>query len=210
MSLDTTSSVASPTGTETPARVACASAAVLALVPFALCSFSGETGEQITASLLDHAVALQLGAGVAAVAGALLVVAAARLGGHVFGTAGRVMGMAGAGVAILFVAYYASYGAGAVVADTMLTEPGPGVGEGTALLVNMTELARYAPGLALTGAAVAARRQLPVGVWGSGAALAVLTLVPLTSWAAALAIPLWLGISAAALRPHVQVGRQVP
>lgn len=202
MSLDTTSPVSTSTGTDLPARVACGAAAALALVPFALSSFSGDTGEAITASLIENSVELQIGAGVAALAGALLLVAAVRMGGQLSGTPGRVMTMAGAGVAVLFVAYYASFGAGAVVADVMLTDPGAGVGEGTALLVNLTELARYAPGLALTAAAVVARRQLPTGVWVTGAALSLLTLVPLTSWVAALAIPLWLGISAAFVQPR--------
>lgn len=203
MSLDTTSPETTRLGGDTTSRIASGAAAVLALVPVALCSFSGDSGEEITASLVDKATSLQLGAGVAAVAGALLLVAAARLAGRVIGPAGRVIAMSGAAVAILFVAYYASFGAGGVVAGTMLGEPGPGVGEGTALLVNMTELARYAPGLALTGAVVAARRQLPAGVWGTGAVLAFLTLVPLTSWMAALVIPLWLAISAAAVGRHV-------
>ena len=192
-----------PAATEgggTAARVASAAGAALALVPFALCTFSGDTGAEITASLLDKATSLQVGAAVAALAGALILVAAVRLAERVPGTAGRVLAGAGTAVAELFVAYYASFGTGAIVADLAVTDPGPGVGEGTALLVNLTELTRYAPGLALTGAAVVARRHLPRGVWVTAAVLAVMTAFPLTSWVAALLIPIWLGISAAAVR----------
>ena len=182
-----------------PVRIASGAAAGLAVVPFALCSFGGETGAEITASLLDDATSLQVGAVTATVAGALLLFAAVRLGAAVAGTAGRVLTGAGIAVAMLFVAYYASFGAGAVVAGHMLTDPGAGVGEGTALLVNMTEITRYAPSLALTATAVAARAWLPKGVWISAAALAVLTVFPMTSWVAALLIPLWLGISGASV-----------
>jgi hypothetical protein len=176
--------------TESIARLASAAAAGLALVPLALCSFSGETGAQITADLVENATRLQSGAAVAAGAAALLVLAAVRLGRRAGST---VLTGAGIAVAVLFAAYYASFGAGGVVAGMMLENPGPGVGEGTALLVNMTELARYGVGLAVTGAAVAARATLPKGVWVAAAALAVLTVVPITSWLAALLIPLWLG-----------------
>lgn len=206
MSIDTPTQHGPATVTDTLPRVASGCAAALALVPLALCSFSGDTGAEITASLVGDAAMLQVGAGVAVLAGALLLVAAVRLAAAIPGAAGRVAGTAGAAVAVLFVAYYASFGAGAVVVGSMLSDPGPGVGEGTALLVNMTEVVRYAPGLALTAATVLARRHLPAGVWVTGAVLALLTLVPFTSWVAALAIPLWLGISAATLgarRPAV-------
>ncbi len=200
MSLDTTSPAVSTSGTDTPVRVAAAAGAALALVPLALCSFSGQTGEEIASSLARNSAGLQVGAGVAALAAALLLAAAARLGGAVPGAAGRMLTVAGAGVAVLFAAYYASFGAGGLIAGTV--GPSAGVGEGTALLVNMTELTRYAPGLALTAAAVVARRQLPRAVWVAGAALAVFTVFPLTSWMAALVIPLWLGLSAAAVGPR--------
>lgn len=178
--------------TESVARLASAAGAALALVPFALCSFSGETGAQIPADLVENASKLQLGAAVAGGASALLVVAAVRLGRR----AGcPVLTAAGIAVAVLFAAYYASFGAGGVVAGLMLENPGASVGEGTALLVNMTELARYGVSLAVTGAAVAARATLPKGVWITAAVLAVLTVVPFTSWAAALLTPLWLGVS---------------
>ena len=56
-------------------------------------------------------------------------------------------------MAMMYALYYSSFGAGAIVAAQMLSEPGAGVGEATALLVNLTEVARYAPGLALVVAA---------------------------------------------------------
>lgn len=180
-------------------RLACGLAAVGTLVPFALASFSGDSGAEITASVLDRSTLLQLGAYAAAVVSTLLVLAAVRLGGRVRGTAGTVVTIAGAAVALMFVAYYAAFAAGAVVAEYGVTEPGPGVGEGTALLVNFTELVRYAPGLALVAAAVVARARLPRAVWGTAAVLAVLTLLPMTSWVAAALIPPWLAVSAAAL-----------
>lgn len=180
-------------------RLACALAAVGTLVPIALSSFDGDTGAEITASVLDGSTLLQVGAYAAAVVSALLVLAAVRLASRVGGTAGTVVMVAGAAVAVMFVAYYAAFAAGAVVAEYGVTDPGPGVGEGTALLVNFTELVRYAPGLALVAAAVVARRRLPRSVWGTAAALVVLTLAPMTSWVAAALIPLWLAISAAAV-----------
>jgi hypothetical protein len=47
---------------------------------------------------------------------------------------------------------------------------------------------------------VAARNVLPRPVWIAAAAIAVLTVVPFTSWVAALLAPVWLGASAATLR----------
>ena len=165
-------------------RLAPAAGAALALVPLALCSFSGETGAQITADLAQNASRLEAGAARFCrgrgpglhdrpdhrprralhrrAAAALLVLPAVRLGRRAGST---VLTGAGIAVAVLFAAYYASFGAGGVVAGMMLDDPGPGVGEGTALLVNMTELARYGVGLAVTVAAVAARamRSRPIG-----------------------------------------------
>lgn len=197
--LDATAPTATAHG-DGPVRIACAVGALLALVPLALCSFSGDTGAEITASVRDDAAALQGGAAAAALAGALLVVAALRLAASVPGLAGRVMAASGVATAVLFVAYYAAFGAAGVTADHVVTDPGAGLGEATAALVNMAELTRYAPGLALAGAAVAGRRHLPAGVWIVAVVLAVATLVPFTSWGAALLMPLWLGVSAAVVR----------
>ncbi len=139
----------------------CAAAAAAAVVPFALSSFSGDTGTEITASLVDDAMPITLGSITAVLVSAGLFLAAARLGAVVSGIAGRIVATAGAAVAMMFALYYASFGAGAIVAAQMLSEPGAGVGEGTALLVNLTEVTRYAPGLALVVAAFMARRSLP-------------------------------------------------
>jgi hypothetical protein len=198
MTVSTTTSSTTSAGPSGPlTRVACGAAAALAVVPFAVCSFEGDTGEGITASLADRAVPLQLGAIVATVAGALLVLAAVVLGRRVAGTAGRVVAAAGVAVAVLFVAYYASFGVGGLLAGEVIAEPDPAIGIATSFLVNLTEITRYAPGVALVVAAVAARRRLPAGVWGCAAVLALMTVVPFTSWVAALLIPLWLAVSAA-------------
>ena len=47
-----------------------------------------------------------------------------------------------------------------------------------------------------------ARRRLPRAVGVSAGLLALLTIVPLTSWVAALLIPLWLGMAGAVVRVH--------
>jgi hypothetical protein len=185
--------------TESRIRIACALGAAGTLVPFALCSFSGTTGAEITQSLRDDAVSVQIGAATAVLIAPLLLLAALRLGRRIGGTAGAVATGAGVAVAVMFAAYYAAFGAGAVVADLAVSDPGPGVGEGTSLLVNFTELTRYAPGLALVAAAFAGRRSLPRAIGVTAALLAVLTVFPMTSWVAALLIPLWLGTCAAAL-----------
>jgi len=49
----------------------------------------------------------------------------------------------------------------------MLTDPGPGLGEATSLLVDITEITRDAPALTLVAAAVAARTVLPKARPGS-------------------------------------------
>ena len=200
MSIDlTTAAPAATRDRELPIRVACAAAALGALVPFALCGLDGESGAAITSGLADDATNQTLGSIVASVVAALLVPAALRLARRANGLSGAVIGAAGVAVAVLYGAFYAVFGAGALVAGQMLDDPGSGVGEAAALLLNVTEITRYAPGLALVAAAVAARRMLPRGVWIPAAVLAAMTVFPLTSWVAALLIPVWLGASAAAV-----------
>ena len=182
------------------ARLVCAVAAAAAVVPFALSSFSGDTGTEITTSLVDDAMPITLGSITAVLVSAGLFLAAARLGAFVTGMAGRIVATAGAAVAMMYALYYSSFGAGAIVAAQMLSEPGAGVGEGTALLVNLTEVARYAPGLALVVASFMGRRSLPRPVGIAAVVLALLTIVPFTSWVAALLIPLWLAVSGALVR----------
>jgi hypothetical protein len=196
---------------EVPIRMACGAAALAAFVPFVLCELDGRSGAAITSGLVEGATSQQLGAIVATLVATLLIPAALRLARYADGLSGAVIGAAGVAVAALYAAYYASFGAAAVVADQMLDDPGPGLGEAASLLVNITEITRYAPGLALVGGAVAARRFLPRGVWIPAAVLAVATVFPLTSWVAALIIPVWLGASAAALGQNSRrLGSSIP
>ncbi|HEX5860765.1 MAG TPA: hypothetical protein VFY58_02915 [Nocardioides sp.] len=196
----TTASDATATGSERSARIICGLAAAAAVVPFTLAGLSGDSGAEITAGLLEETVPLTIASIVAVLASAGMFLAAARLSDAIGGTAGRVAAGAGAGIALMFALYYSTFGAAAVVASQMLQEPGAGLGEAASLLLNLTEIARYAPGLALVAAAFVARRRLPRLVGISAGVLAFLTIVPLTSWVAALLIPLWLGASAAVVR----------
>jgi hypothetical protein len=182
-----------------PARIVCAASAAVAVVPFALASFSGDTGAEITAGIVADATALQLAGILAVLASAGLVLAAVRVGEALGGPTGRVAAAAGTAVAVLFAAYYSVFGAAGVVASQMLEDPGAGLGESASLLLNVVEITRYAPGLVLVAAVFVARRRLPGAIWVPAAILAVATLTPFTSWIAALLIPLWLGLAAAFL-----------
>ncbi len=180
------------------ARLVCAATAVLTVPVFLLTDLgSGDSGAAITQVLVEDRTTLTAGGLLAVLVAAGLLLAAVRLGRSVSGDTGRVVLVAGSGVALLYAAYYAVFGAGAVVAGQMLSDPGPGLGEASLLLLNMTEIARFAPGLALVVAAVVARRELPRGVWAPAAALLVLVLVPFTTWVAALLTPFWLAVAAA-------------
>ena len=193
--LDLTRREASP---DRAARIACATTAVLTVPVFLLTDLgSGDSGSAITQVLVEDSTPLTAGSLLAVLVAAGLLLASVRLGRSVSGDAGRVLLVAGSGVALLYAAYYGVFGAGAVVAGQMLSDPGPGLGEASVLLLNMAEIARFAPGLALVAAAVVARRELPRGVWGSAAVLLVLVFVPLTTWVAALLTPLWLAVAAA-------------
>ena len=180
-------------------QLICVAAAAATVPVFLLTSLTGDTGAEITAGLVDDAVALGVGSILAVLVSAALVLAAVRLGRSVPGDAGTVLLAAGCAVALMYAGYYAVFGAGGVVASQMLDEPGPGLGEATSLLLNIMEITRYAPGLALVAAAVAARRHLSRWIHVTAAVLLVLTLVPLTSWAAALLAPLWLALAGAAV-----------
>lgn len=189
------------------ARLVCAATAVLTVPVFLLTDLgSGDSGAAITRVLVEDRTALTAGGLLAVLVAAGLLLAAVRLGRSVSGDTGRVVLVAGSGVALLYAAYYAVFGAGAVVAGEMLSNPGPGLGEASALLLNMAEIARFAPGLALVAAAVVARRELPRAVWATAAVLLVLVLAPFTTWVAALLTPLWLAVAAAlpAHRPAVR------
>jgi hypothetical protein len=183
-------------------RALCLATAALTLPVFALTDLgTGDTGEAITGVLEEDRAALTAGGLLAVLVAAGLLLAAVRVGRSVGGDAGRMITASGAGVALLYAAYYGVFGAGAVVAGEMLADPGPGLGEASALLLNMTEIARFAPGLALLGAAAAARRALARPAWATGVALLLLMFVPFTTWVAALLTPLWLAVVASTVAP---------
>lgn len=182
------------------ARIVCAASAASTVVPVALLQLRGDTGEEITAGLVDDRVTLILGTYVAVLVGAGLFAAAVHLGRLVPGAAGTLLTAAGSAVALLYSAYYAVFGAGAVIASSVTS--GPGLGEAAWHSLNVMEIARYTPGLALVAAAVAAGPHLPRAVRMTAGVLLILTVVPLTSWVAALLIPVWLGVSAAVTIPR--------
>lgn len=171
--------------------------AIGALAPTAFVSLSGDTGAEVTSGLVDNAVRLQLGGIIATFVAAGLIAAAVSLGRTLPGLSGAVVGVAGTAVAVFYGAYYATFAAAAVVGNQMLEEPGAGLGEGSLLALNLVEIARYAPTLALVVAAVAARRSLSKPVWVFAAVLAVATVFPMTTWAAAIVAPAWLAVAAA-------------
>lgn len=87
------------------------------------------------------------------------------------------------------------------MANLLLNDPGLGVGEASLALLNVVEVTRYAPGLLRVAAVLVARRRLPKTITVPAALLAVLTVFPMTSWIAAVLIPIWLGVSAVGRRP---------
>ena len=178
-------------------RIVCAGAAAAAIAPVVLVGFPGDSGAEITAGIVEDAVALQVAAFIAVLASAGLFLASVRLGDVLGGMAGRVATAAGAAVAVLFAAYYSTFGAAGTVATVLLDEPGPGLGEAASLLLNVVEITRYGPGLALVVAAVVSRRMLAKAIWIPAAVLAVMSLAPFTAWIAAVLIPMWLGLAAA-------------
>ena len=70
------------------------------------------------------------------------------------------------------------------------------LGEATLAVLNAFSLTMIGPGLALLVAS-AATPTLPRASRATGAILAVLLVVPFTSWIANLILPLWLGLVAA-------------
>lgn len=196
-----TTPVAAPPGQPRPwGRIACATAALATPAPLLLAQLSGRTGSAITEGLVDDAALLMTAAIVAVLVASVLFLAAVRLGRAVGGDAGVVVTAAGSAVALMYAGYYAVFGAGGVVAAQMLDEPGAGLGEAASLMLNVMEITRYAPSLALVVAVSVAGRRLPRWVRITAAVLAVLALVPLSSWVAALLVPLWLAAAAAVVR----------
>lgn len=182
-------------------RIVCAAAAVGTLAPFTLLQLTGDTGADITAGLVERSTALMVGSILAVLVAAGLFLAAARLGRRFDGDARTVVTAAGSAVALMYAGYYAVFGAGGVVAAQMLEEPGAGLGESASLMLNVMEIARYAPTLALVAVVWVAGAHLGRGwVRVTAAVLTVLALVPLTSWVAALLVPVWLAAAAAAAR----------
>lgn len=174
-------------------------ALAVAVVPL-IGGLDGDTGAAITDDLVARAGGIQLAVMLAVLGGAALLLAAVRLGRTMGGAAGGVVVAAGAAVAVLMVAMYAAIGAGAVVGSLMLADPSPAVGESTLLMVNLVELTRYAPSTALLVAGLVAGHALPRPVRAVAWILLVLTLVPFTTWAVALAVPVWLGVAGATAR----------
>jgi hypothetical protein len=154
------------------------------------------SGAEVTARLTDNAARYQLASILAIFAAVGLGLAAVRLGRRIGGQAGSVATVAGATVAFLSAAYYSAYAAGSNVASFVIDDPGAGVGEATLVLLNGVDLARYAPGLLLVAAVLAARRRLPRSVTIPAWVLLVVMFVPMTTWIAALLIPVWLGVTA--------------
>jgi hypothetical protein len=181
-------------------RILCGLTAVVAVAPFATSQLTGSSGAAITAGLVEDSVLLMVGSMTAVLVASGLFLAAVRLGRAVGGDAAPLVTAAGCAVALMYACYYAVFGAGGVVATQMLDEPGPGLGEATSLLLNVMEIARYAPGLALVAAVVAAGRHLPRWVRVTAGLLTFLAVVPFTSWVAALLVPVWLGVTAATVR----------
>ena len=182
-------------------RIVCAAAALATVAPFALSQLTGDSGASITGGLLDDATLLMTGSLVAVLVAAGLFVAAARLGRSLTGDAATVATAAGSAVALMYACYYAVFGAGGVVAAQMLDNPGAGLGESAALLLNVMEIGRYAPTLALVAVVWVAGARFGRGwVRITAAVLTVLTVVPFTSWVAAALVPAWLGAVAATVR----------
>lgn len=204
--MSTTSSAEIATGapaTRWPrSRLLCLGAAIAAVPVAAVSTLTGDSGSEVTAGLRADTVSLTVGSLLAVLVSAALVVAAVRLGRAVPGDTGVVLIVSGALVAGLYAGYYAVFGAGAVVASQMLADPGPGLGEASLLVLNVMEIARFAPGLALVVAALAARRHLPRGVTITAGVLLALMVAPFTTWVAALLLPAWLGLSAAFTSPR--------
>lgn len=157
---------------------------------------SSTAGAEITAALVANGMRLHVVAWLGALVCAGLTLASIRLGGAAGGRAGRVIAASGAAAAVLMLGYYASFAAGAGVGATLLIDPGPGLGEATLVVLNAFSLTLVGPALALVTAA-ALSTVLPRWVRVSAVVLAVLLLVPVTTWVANLLLPVWLGLAAA-------------
>jgi hypothetical protein len=135
---------------------------------------------------------------------AALLLAAGRLAAALTGVPGRVALAAGSLCSVLFALYYGAFGAAATVATMQFDTTSAGLGEATLLATNMISFGRYGAGFALLLAAAVTWRRRALPVWLSVVAgvLAVATALPFTSWIAALAVPVWLGVAGALARPR--------
>jgi hypothetical protein len=156
---------------------------------------SSTTGAGITEDLISNDMRIHAVAWLAALACAGLILASTRVSRSAGGATGRVIAASGASVAVVMLAYYASFAAGSVVATNGVTDPGAGLGEATLVVLNTFSLTMVGPAFALLVAA-AASPTLPRASRVSGALVAVLLVVPFTYWIANLIIPMWLGLVA--------------
>jgi hypothetical protein len=156
---------------------------------------SSTTGAGITEDLISNDMRIHAVAWLAALACAGLILASTRVSRSAGGATGRVIAASGASVAVVMLAYYASFAAGSVVATNGVTDPGAGLGEATLVVLNTFSLTMVGPAFPLLVGA-AASPTLPRASRVSGALVAVLLVVPFTYWIANLIIPLWLGLVA--------------
>ncbi len=184
------------------AVLVCLAGAALATVVVPLMGgLSGDTGAEVTDQLVAGAGRIQVVALIATLSSATLLLASVRLGRAIGGVTGGLATAAGTGVSLLLAAYYSAFAAGAVVSTVLISSPSPAIGESTLLMINLTELTRYAPGTALLAAAVLARRVLPKPLTIVAVVLLVLTFVPFTTWLVAIVVPIWLGVAGAVVGP---------
>lgn len=203
MTVHTETTAIEPRTTRWVAPVLCLLGTALAVAVAAVMGYGlgADDGAGITSVLVEQAGRWQ-GASMLAVFGAAaLCLAAVRLGRHIGGTKGAVATVSGAAVAFLLAAYYASFSAGASVATYVVDNASAGLGEATLVVANMVDVARYAPSLVLLVVALTARRQLTKPVTISAGILVAMLVFPLTSWIAAILVPVWLGVAGAVARP---------
>lgn len=181
----------------------CLLGAVLAAatIPVIGNTFAGDDGSAITESAIDNAARLQLLSILAVYAGCALIFAAVRLSRRIGGMVGQLVGASGVSVAVLLVAYYSAFTAVASVGSFTIDSPSSGLAEAGLVVANMLDLARYAPGFVLVVAAAYAKDSVPRPLRILAIVLAVATVVPMTTWAAAMAIPVWLGVAGAVASP---------
>lgn len=196
MSTITTTQRRSSARGQAAGRLVCLAGAALAVavIPVMGDPLRVTTAQQATDAVTAAAGRLQLAAMVALLAGTALVLAAVRLGRRIPGTAGGVAIVAGSAVALLLVAYYSAFAAGAVVGSLVLEEPSASLGESALVAANLVEMTRFAPALALLVAALVSRRHLPKPAVVAAGVLTVLAVLPFTGWVAAMLVPVWLGV----------------